>query len=108
MSGFFRVLHAGTRGDTRGNHAGAPPVTFPGPAGRLRSPIPLRNRKPIAARAMPRLPTEDGVGRFAAPAGRRPDALPSENARELPLGLHLHFHGVDAEDVAEILRRQLP
>jgi hypothetical protein len=28
--------------------------------------------------------------------------------RELPGGLHLHFHGMSAEEVAEILRRQLP
>jgi hypothetical protein len=29
---------------------------------------------------------------------RQASALPSEPARELPGGLHLHFHGIPAED----------
>jgi hypothetical protein len=49
---------------------------------------------------------EDGAGRFAAPRSAAPDALSSETARELPGGLHLHFHGVSAKDVAAIIARQ--
>src|SRR6266581_131918 len=38
------------------------------------------------------------------PQAQRPDALPSETARELPGALHLHLHGASAEDVTEVLR----
>ncbi len=41
------------------------------------------------------------------PQARRPNALPGETARELPGALLLPFHGVSAEDVAEIVRREL-
>jgi hypothetical protein len=34
--------------------------------------------------------------------------LPGESQRELPGEVHLHLHGVSAEDVAEILRREIP
>jgi len=50
---------------------------------------------------------EDGAGRVTAPAGAAPGRLPGETARELPGALLLHFHGVSAEDVAEIVRREL-
>jgi hypothetical protein len=32
--------------------------------------------------------------------------LPAKSQRELPGGLHLHFHGVKAEDIAAILVRE--
>lgn len=35
-----------------------------------------------------------------------PPSYPAEPARELPGGLHLHFHGVLAEDIAAILASQ--
>jgi hypothetical protein len=37
---------------------------------------------------------------------RRANELPAESQRELPGGLHLHFHGVRAEDIAAILVRE--
>ena len=37
---------------------------------------------------------------------RRANELPAESQRELPGGLHLHFHGVEAEDIAAILVRE--
>jgi hypothetical protein len=42
------------------------------------------------------------------PAPPRPSALPSEPRRAIERGghLHLHFHGVDAADVAAIIRQQ--
>jgi hypothetical protein len=44
------------------------------------------------------------------PAPSRPAQLPSEPrpAIEAPRQLHLHFHGVQAEDVAAIIARDLP
>jgi hypothetical protein len=55
-------------------------------------------------------PLRQKMARAASPLpqAQRPDAIPSETARELPGALHLHFHGVSAEDVAEIVRRELP
>jgi hypothetical protein len=65
-----------------------------------------RDRKTSAARAMP--PIRQKMVRAASPLpqARRPDALPSETAGELPGGLHLLFHGVSLEDIAAILSRQ--
>jgi hypothetical protein len=42
------------------------------------------------------------------PAPPKPRALPSEPgpAIEAPRQLHLHFHGTDPADVAELIRRQ--
>jgi len=39
------------------------------------------------------------------PQERQAPGLPATPARELPGGLHLHFHGVSAEDVAAIVER---
>jgi hypothetical protein len=57
-----------------------------------------------AARAMP---PRTLVARAAPPLqARRAGELPAAPQREPPGGLHLHFHGLDAEDVAAILSRQ--
>jgi hypothetical protein len=58
-----------------------------------------------AARAMP---PRTLVARAAPPLpqARRAGELPAAPQREPPGGLHLHFHGLDAEDVAAILNRQ--
>jgi hypothetical protein len=63
-----------------------------------------RSRK-AAARAMPPRPL---VARAAPPLlqARRAGEPPAAPQREPPGGLHLHFHGLDAEDVAAILDRQ--
>ena len=63
-----------------------------------------RSRKD-AARAMP---PRTLVARAAPPLpqARRTAELPAAPQREPPGGLHLHFHGLDAEDVAAILNRQ--
>jgi hypothetical protein len=42
------------------------------------------------------------------PQAQRPPVLPIESGRELSGGFHLHFHGVNAEDIAAILARDLP
>ena len=47
------------------------------------------------------------------PATAKPAPLPSEPRRAIEahrpeVHMHHHWHGVDADDVAEILRRQLP
>jgi hypothetical protein len=68
---------------------------------------PWRNWKASAGRAIP--PTPQKIARAASPlrlGGAR--TLPPANRHVSYRGLHLHFHGVDAEDVAEILCRQLP
>jgi hypothetical protein len=48
------------------------------------------------------------VVRAAPPLPQAPRAreLPAKSQRELPGGLHLHFHGVKAEDIAAILVRE--
>jgi hypothetical protein len=63
-----------------------------------------RSRKD-AARAMP---PRTLVARAAPPLpqARRAGELPAAPQGEPPGGLHLHFHGLDAEDVAAILSRQ--
>jgi hypothetical protein len=63
-----------------------------------------RSRKD-AARAMP---PRTLVARAAPPLpqARRAAELPAAPQRETPGGLHLHFHGVSAEDVAAIIRQQ--
>jgi len=66
-----------------------------------------RTRKTGAARVMPPLRQKMARAASPLPQARRPDALPGETARELPGALVLHFHGVSAEDVAEIVRREL-
>jgi hypothetical protein len=63
-----------------------------------------RKRKTGAARTMPPLRQKMARAASPLPQTRRPDATPSETARELPGGLHLPSHGVTAEDVTEVLR----
>ena len=64
-----------------------------------------RSRKD-AARAMPPLPRKMARAAQPLPKAQPAHALPTGRQRELPGGLHLHFHGVSAEDVAAILRHQ--
>jgi hypothetical protein len=59
-----------------------------------------RHPRPDAARAAA-LPPRVARGAPPPPEPQRP-------AIEQPAELHLHLHGVSAEDVAEILRRELP
>jgi Protein of unknown function (DUF2637) len=40
------------------------------------------------------------------PQARRNPELPAPPGRDLPGGIHLHFHGVSAQDIAAILRSQ--
>ncbi len=63
-----------------------------------------RSRKD-AARAMP---PRTLVARAAPPLpqARRTAELPAAPQREPPGGLHLHFHGLDAAQVAAIIARQ--
>ncbi len=66
-----------------------------------------------AARAMPPLSATVARAaqpllqpRRALPQARRASELPAALQHEPPGGLHLHFHGVSAEDVAAIIARQ--
>jgi hypothetical protein len=63
-----------------------------------------RSRKD-AARAMP---PRTLVARAAQPLPKAwpVHALPAESPRELPTEVHFHLHGVSAEEIAAILRRQ--
>jgi hypothetical protein len=61
-----------------------------------------------AARTAPPLLTKAVRADPPLPKARQEPGLPGGSVRELPGGLHLHFHGMSAEEVAEILRRQLP
>jgi hypothetical protein len=63
-----------------------------------------RSRKD-AARAMP---PRTLVARAAPPLPKAwpVHALPAEFPRELPAEAHFHLHGVSAEEIAAILRRQ--
>ena len=65
-----------------------------------------RVRAGAAARTMP--PSPPTVVRAAPPLPqeRRAGELPRESQRELPSGLHLHFHGISAEEVAAIIRHR--
>ncbi len=60
-----------------------------------------------AARTMPPAFAKAKVVRAAPPLPRERQApeLTATTGRELPGGLHLHFHGVSAEEVATILER---
>jgi hypothetical protein len=42
------------------------------------------------------------------PRAQLPSVLPTESGPEVDGGIHLHFDGVNAEYVAEIIRRELP
>jgi hypothetical protein len=65
----------------------------------------LRRTRVDAARAMP---PRTLVARAAPPLpqARRAGELPTASQREPPGGLHLHFHGLDAAQVAAIIARQ--
>jgi hypothetical protein len=65
----------------------------------------LRRTRVDAARAMP---PRTLVARAAPPLpqARRAGELPAAPQREPPGGLHLHFHGLDAAQVAAIIARQ--
>jgi hypothetical protein len=63
-----------------------------------------RARAGAAARTMPPLPPQVVRAAPPLPQERRVGELPRESQRELPGGLHLHFHGISAEDVAAILQ----
>jgi hypothetical protein len=63
-----------------------------------------RRPRQDAARTAPPLPTK--AVRAAPPLTERQAAqLPAGPGPNLPGGLHLHFHGVSAEDVAAIIAR---
>jgi len=73
----------------------------------------LRRTRVDAARAMPprtlaRAAQPLPEPRRALPQARRASELPAASQHEPLGGLHLHFHGVDAEDVAALLNRDLP
>jgi hypothetical protein len=63
-----------------------------------------------AARTAPPAFAQAKVVRAAPPLPRERQApeLTSTPGRELPGGLHLHFHGVSAEDFAAIIERHRP
>jgi hypothetical protein len=67
-----------------------------------------RVRAGVAARTLP--PPPPTVVRAAPPLPQeqRAGELPREPQRELPSGLHLHFHGISAEDVAAIIAPENP
>jgi hypothetical protein len=65
-----------------------------------------RARTRAAARTMPPLPPQVVRTAPPLPQERRAGELPREPQRELPSGLHLHFHGISAEDVAAIIARE--
>jgi hypothetical protein len=64
-----------------------------------------RRTQADAARAMP---PRTLVARAAQPLPKAwpVHALPAEFPRELPAEVHFHLHGVSAEEIAAILRRQ--
>jgi hypothetical protein len=68
----------------------------------------LRRTRVGAARTMPPLPSKmaRAAQPFPLPQARRAAELPTAPQREPPGGLHLHFHGLDAAQVAAIIARQ--
>jgi hypothetical protein len=58
-----------------------------------------RRWHPDAARAMPPLPRKMARVAQPLPKAQLAHVLPAENQRELPGELHLHLHGLAAEDV---------
>jgi hypothetical protein len=63
-----------------------------------------RRWHPDAARAMPPLPTKMARAAQPLPKAQPAHALPTGRQRELPGELHLHFHGVPAEEIAAVIR----
>lgn len=59
-----------------------------------------------AARTAPALLTKSVRAAPPLPQERQTHEIPATPGRELPGGLHLHFHGVSAEDVAAIISRR--
>jgi len=85
-------VHRRNRCSLRGGIAGlavAPPTAGRGP-----------HRAPDLCRG------EGGAGRPPLPRERQAPELPATSGGELPGGLHLHLHGVTAEQVAAIVRQQ--
>jgi hypothetical protein len=66
----------------------------------------LRRTRVDAARTMPPLPSKMVRAARPLPQARRAGELPAAPQREPPGGLHLHFHGLDAAQVAAIIARQ--
>jgi hypothetical protein len=66
----------------------------------------LRRTRVDAARAMPPLPSKMVRAARPLPQARRAGELPAAPQREPPGGLHLHFHGLDAAQIAAIIARQ--
>ena len=58
-----------------------------------------------AGRAMPPLLTKMARPASPLPQKQRTPALPAARQHEPLGGLHLHFHGVSAEDIAAIIRQ---
>jgi hypothetical protein len=65
----------------------------------------LRRTRVDAARAMPPRTLVVRAAR-PLPQARRAGGLPAASQREPPGGLHLHFHGPDAAQIAAIIARQ--
>jgi hypothetical protein len=65
-----------------------------------------RRTQADAARAMPPLPTKMARAAQPLPKAWPVHALPAEFPRELPAEVHFHLHGVSADEIAAILRRQ--
>jgi hypothetical protein len=66
----------------------------------------LRRTRVDAARTMPPLPSKMVRAARPLPQARRAGELPAAPQREPPGGLHLHFHGLDAAQIAAIIARQ--
>ena len=64
-----------------------------------------RRTQADAARAMPPLPSKVARAAQPLPKARPAHALPTGRQRELPGELHLHFHGVPAEEIAAAIRQ---
>jgi hypothetical protein len=64
-----------------------------------------RHPRPAAARTTPPLPSRVVRAAPQLPPERQAPQLPAAPGRELPGGLHLHFHGVEAADVAAVIAR---
>jgi hypothetical protein len=63
-----------------------------------------RRTQADAARAMPPLPSKVARAAQPLPQARPARVLPAERQRELPAELHLHLHGLSAEDIADAIR----
>ena len=66
----------------------------------------LRRTRVDAARTMPPLPSKMVRAAQPLPQERRAPELPAAPQREPPGELHLHFHGLDAAQVAAIIARE--